>query len=237
MRYEDVISSLKAQANPANVAGMARFGISSSRTLGVGMPALEKLAKAIKKDHPLALRLWNSGVHEARILASMVDDPKQVTEAQMEGWVGEVDSWDVCDSLCMKLYSRTPFAAEKATAWSQRPEEFVKRAGFVVMASLGLKGRKAPEKQLLAFLPLIRRGAVDERNYVKKAVNWALRQIGKRDAVLNASAARLAQELTLTKSKSARWIGADALRELTSEAVRARLAPSACSRETKDASP
>jgi 3-methyladenine DNA glycosylase AlkD len=223
MLLEEVMARLRAQANQANVAGMARYGISSENTLGVSMPCLRALAREIKKSHALALALWGSGVHEARILAALVDDPRQVTEAQMERWVVELDSWDVCDALCMNLFSRLPGAARVAAAWSRRPEEYVKRAGFVVMASLGLKGRKTPGKQLLAFLPLIRAGAVDERNYVKKAVNWALRQIGKRDAALNRAAIEAAREIAGLDAKSAHWIAADALRELTGPAVQARL--------------
>jgi 3-methyladenine DNA glycosylase AlkD len=168
--------------------------------------------------------LWESGVHEARILASIVDDPSQVTEAQMERWVREFDSWDVCDQVTGNLFDKTPFAYRKAAEWSRREEEFVKRAGFAVMAALAVQDKQASDEALTAFLPLIREQAHDERNFVKKAVNWALRNIGKRNITLNARAIALADELSRSESRAARWIGSDAYRELTSEKVRQRLA-------------
>jgi 3-methyladenine DNA glycosylase AlkD len=225
LQYDDIIEQLKSQANPANVAGMARFGINPQNTLGVSMPVLRELAKQIKKDHALALKLWASGIHEARILATLVDDPAQVTEAQMESWVAQVDSWDVCDQLCMNLLALTRLAQAKAVQWSSRDEEWVKRAAFVIMARMTLKSSQASDKDLLAFLPIIKRESTDERNFVKKAVNWALRQIGKRNAKLNLEAIATARDMVKKDSRSARWIAADALKELESQAVKMRLAP------------
>ncbi len=222
MELSEVLARLQAQARPENVALMVRFGVVPRQALGLSTPALQQLAREIKRDHALAQRLWEADVHEARILAALVDDPKQVTAAQMERWAAALYSWDICDSLCQRLFSATPYAAAKAAAWSACPEEYVKRAGFVLMAALALKSRPTSDKQLLAFLPLIRREATDERNFVRKAVNWALRGIGKRNAALNQAAIKLAQELARSESRSARWIGHDALRELQSAAVQAR---------------
>ncbi len=224
MQCAEVLARLQAQARPENVALMARFGVVPRHALGLSTPALQKLAREVKRDHTLAQQLWGAGVHEAFTLAALVDDPRQVTEAQMERWVSQLYSWDICDVLCQRLFSYTPYAAAKAAAWSRRPEEYVRRAGFVLMAALALKGHATPDKQLLPFLPLIRRGAADERNFVKKAVSWALRGIGKRNAVLNQAATQVARELAGAESRSARWVGHDALRELTSAAVQARLA-------------
>jgi 3-methyladenine DNA glycosylase AlkD len=226
MRAEDIRRRLKAQANPGNVAGMARFGINPQNTLGVSIPALRTLAKEIGRNHKLAQGLWATRLHEGRILAGMIDDPKLVTEAQMEAWVKDFDSWDVCDQVCSNLFDKTRFAHRKALQWSARAEEFVKRAGFVLMATLAVHDKTAKDTAFLAFLPPIRTGATDERNFVKKAVNWALRQIGKRNHALNRVAIRTANELEVSDSKAARWIATDALRELTSRHVQARLAHS-----------
>jgi len=220
---EQILERLRAQANPANVEGMARYGINPHNTLGVSIPVIRQMAKEAGKDHALAEALWDSGVHEARILASMVDDPKQVTEEQMERWVKDFDSWDVCDQVCSNLFDRTPFAYQKAFEWSERSEEFVKRAGFVLMAALASHDKMAPDENFEQFFPLIVREAGDGRNFVRKAVNWALRGIGKRNRALNAKAIQTAQQIQQMQSKSAQWIASDALRELTSEKVQARL--------------
>jgi 3-methyladenine DNA glycosylase AlkD len=219
----EIVSELESLADPANVAGMARYGINPENTLGVSIPRLRAMAKEIGRDHGLALELWASGIHEARILAGLVDDPAMVAAAQLERWVGDFDSWDVCDGVCGNLFDRTPFAWEKAAAWSARSEEFVKRAGFVLMAALAVHDKKAPDERFRNFLPLIEREAADERNFVKKAVNWALRQIGKRNRALNRDAIAAAKRIRKIDSRSARWIAADALRELESGAVRERL--------------
>lgn len=223
MRYEEIIKTLKSHSNPKNVAGMARFGINPKNTLGVSVPVLRKIAKESGKNHTLAGELWNSGIHEARILASYVEEPTNVTEKQMDEWVADFDSWDVCDQVCSSLFDKTPFAREKIIKWVERKEEFIKRAGFVLMACLAVHDKKLSDDTFLKFLPVIKRESVDERNFVRKAVNWALRQIGKRNKRLNAAAIRTASEIEKIDSKSAKWVAKDALRELKSSAVQKRI--------------
>ena len=223
MTRDEALERLRALADPEAKAGMARFGIETRQALGVSIPKLRSLAREIGRDHVLAGKLWASGVHEARVLAALVDDPKLVSEEQMERWVVEIDSWDVCDGVCSTLFDRTPFAHAKAAEWSARDEEFVKRAGFVLMAALAVHDKKAPDARFLEMLPLIEREASDERNFVKKAVNWALRQTGKRNRSLNAAAIEAGERIRAQGSRAARWIAADALRELRSDSVRARL--------------
>lgn len=215
MNYVQVIRTLKSKRNPRNIAGMARFGINPENTLGISVVELRKLGKQIGTDHALALKLWLSGIHEARILASIVDDPSKVTEAQTECWVRAFDSWDVCDQVCGNLFWQMPFAPRQALEWSKREREFEKRAGFALMAYLAWHDREARDAAFERFLPAIVRGARDERNFVRKAVNWALRQIGKRNARLNRAAIRTARVIARQESRTARWVAADALRELT----------------------
>lgn len=219
MQLNEIIHTLKSLSNPKSVEGMARYGISPHNTLGVSVPNLRKLARQAGKDHALAQQLWNSGIHEARVIASMIDDPKLVTTEQMESWVKDFDSWDVCDQVCMNLFARTALSFDKAFKWSASQQEFVKRAGFALIACLAWNNKEAKDDHLAAFLPVIEREAGDDRNYVKKAVNWALRQIGKRNYNLNKLAIEAAERIKLQGSKSARWIAADALRELTSKTV------------------
>ena len=223
MDCEQIIQELKSRADPANVAGMARFGINTAAALGVAMPALRQLGRRIGPDHDLAVRLWDSGIHEARILAALVGEPDRVTRRQMDAWVRELDSWDICDQLCNILLRRTPHAWPKAVQWSGRKAEFVKRAGFTLMACLAVHDKTAGDERFLGLLPLIVEEATDERNYVKKAVNWALRQIGKRSRLLNVVAVAMAKDIRKLDSKAARWIAADAIRELTSEKTQQRL--------------
>jgi len=220
---EEILNRLRNMANPANVAGMARFGINPENTLGISIPELRSMAKEIGKDHALAQELWTSGIHEARILAAFIDDPKKVTEVQMEWWVADFDSWDVCDQVCGNLFDRTLFAYPKAHEWSSRDEEFVKRAGFALMAWLPVHDKKARDEQFELFFSAIIRQSTDGRNYVKKAVNWALRNIGKRNRSLNRRAIETAEEITRIDSRTAHWIASDALKELTSPAVQNRL--------------
>ncbi len=221
---DELLAELRARADPASVAGMARFGISPHGTLGgTSMDALRRMARPYRHDHALAEALWRSGVHEARILAGLVDDPAQVSAAQMERWARDFDSWDVCDQSCLNLFVHTRYAYGKARTWSARRAEYVRRAGFALMAQLAIHDRSASDEKLAAFLPLIARAATDERNYVKKAVSWALRQIGKRNAALNRAASATARELQASDSRAAKWIAADALRELESAAVEARV--------------
>ncbi len=223
MHYDEILKKLKALSDPKAVEGMARFGINPENTYGVSVPNLRKLAREAGKDHALAQQLWASGIHEARVMASMIDKPALVTEEQLERWVKDFDSWDVCDQCCSNLFDKTKWAYQKATEWSEREEEFVKRAGFTLMATLAVHDKSAADAAFTAFLPAIKRGATDNRNFVKKAVNWALRQIGKRNLSFNAVAIQPAEDIQKTDSKSARWIAADAIRELTSQAVQQRL--------------
>jgi len=215
---------LRRMGDPANLEGMARFGINTERALGISVTELRAYARTLGRDHDLAAGLWSSGVHEARILASIVDDPALVTRAQMERWVRDLDSWDLCDQTCGNLFDRTPFAFAKALEWSGREEEFNKRAGFALMAYTAVHRRDVPDQEFEAFLAPIRAHATDDRTYVKKAVNWALRQIGKRSPRLHRKAIATARAIQRIDAPSARWIARDALRELESAAVRERLA-------------
>lgn len=202
---------------------MARFGITAENVLGISTPVLQRMAREIGRDHALALELWKSGVFEARCVAALIDDPRLVTEEQMEWWARDFDNWAVCDNCCGRLFDKTPWAYRQASKWSRREEEYVKRAAFSLMAALAVHDKQAGDAKFLKFLPPIQRESSDERNFVKKAVNWALRQIGKRNAVLNKAAIKTAQEIRKIDSPSARWIAADALRELRSDAVQNRL--------------
>jgi 3-methyladenine DNA glycosylase AlkD len=219
----EALRALNERADPSRLPGMSRFGIDTSKAVGVPLPEVRRLARSIGRDHELAAKLWRSKVHEARLLATMVEDPKLVTKAQMESWILDVTSWDLCDQLCGNLLDRTSFAYRTAATWSRRDEEFVKRAGFALMASLAVLDKAAAVERFSAFLAPILREATDERNFVRKAVNWALRQIGKRNRRLNGLAIETAREIRLIDSRSARWIGTDALRELTGDAVQKRL--------------
>ena len=223
MEYKEIIQQLKSLSDPTAVAGMQRFGIQTKNTYGVSIPQLRKMAKQIGRNHTLAQRLWASGIHEARILASMLDDPKVVTEEQMERWVKAFDSWDVCDQCCSNLFDKTRWAYRKAVQWSERNEEFIKRAGFVLMAALAVHDKEMNDREFVKFFSIIRREATDDRNFVKKAVNWALRQIGKRNLNLNGMAIKAAKEIREIDSKAAEWIASDALRELTSQAIQVKL--------------
>lgn len=223
MHYDEILKRLKSLSNPKAVEGMARYGINPENTYGVSIPNLRAMAKEIGKNHLLAERLWSSRIHEARILAGMVDEPDKVTEEQMENWVKDFDSWDVCDQVCLNLFEDTRFAWQKCVEWSAREEEFVKRAGFVLMARLAVSDKNAKDEQFETFLPIIKRESSDNRNFVKKAVNWALRQIGKRSLSLNKKAIKTATEILEIDSKATRWIANDAIRELKSEAVQNRL--------------
>ncbi|HEY4979539.1 MAG TPA: DNA alkylation repair protein [Candidatus Acidoferrum sp.] len=218
-----VVEELKRLGSRRNVEGMARFGIRAKVCYGVAKPALDELAKEIGKNHQLALELWDSGVHDARILAGMVDDAKQVTASQMERWVRDFDNWDICDGTCCHLFVFTKAAWTKAYAWSKRKNEFQKRAGFALAAYLAYRDKAASDGEFREFLKVIEREARDERNFVRKAVNWALRNIGKRNLRLNREAIRLAEKLRKNKLPVTRWIAGDALRELQGEAVQRRV--------------
>lgn len=223
MTLNEIVSKLKSCANAANVAGMARFGINPHKTLGISIPRLRKLARKIGTDHKLAGQLWATGIHEARILAGFVADAEKLTVKEMERWVRDFDSWDVCDMVCSNLFSSVKEAHEKASEWARREEEFVKRAGFALMAALAVHDKRTPDKKFEKFFRVIKKEAEDERNFVKKAVNWSLRQIGKRSEYLNAKAIKVAREIKNMNSKTAKWIASDALRELTTAAVKKRI--------------
>jgi 3-methyladenine DNA glycosylase AlkD len=219
-----IIARLEALASPEDAAGMARFGIRGARVLGVPVKTLRAIARETGRNHALAEALWTSGIHEARILASIVAEPKCVTLAQMEQWVADLDSWDLCDQCCTNLWVRTPFARNQALIWSERDEEFVKRAGFVLMVQVAGKDKGTSAALLHRYLARAEQEAHDERNFVKKAVNWAIREIGQRSAELNAAAIAVAQRLQASDARAARWVGSDALRELTSAKIAQRVA-------------
>ena len=202
---------------------MARFGINTQNAYGISIRDLRPLAKAIGRDHDLALQLWRTGIHEARILASFIEEPDKVGEGQINTWVADFDSWDLCDQV-MDLFIAAPFADAKIHAWASAEPEFIKRTAFAMIAGRAVRQKKLPDEAFLAYLDLIEAQAGDPRNYVKKAVNWALRQIGKRSATLHPKALALAQRLAASDDKARRWIGCDAVRELTSDAVRKKLA-------------
>lgn len=223
MEYNDILQRLKYLSDPEAIEGMARYGIATWKAYGISLPNLRKIARETGKDHDLAQRLWEADIRETRILAFMIDIPKMVTEDQMESWVKDFDSWDVCDGCCQDLFGETEFAYQKASEWSSHDKEFIKRAGFVMMAKLAVNDKKADDEKFAEFLSIVKRESSDDRNFVKKAVNWALRQIGKRNLPLNKMAIRTAEEVQQIDSRSARWIASDAMRELTSEAVQKRL--------------
>lgn len=225
IQAQEILKSLRNQAKPENLPGMARFGINVSTALGLSMPMIRQEARKYKRNHELALALWGLNVHELRILAALVDDPKQLTPTQMEAWVRDFNSWDLCDQVCSGLFQKSPYAFPKIKEWVQYNEEFIKRAGFVLMATMAVHHKKAPDAIFLNFLPLIEKGASDERNFVKKAVNWALRQIGKRNLRLHEAAIACGERLLEQPSKSARWIARDALRELENEKTVSRIKP------------
>ncbi|MCR8558039.1 DNA alkylation repair protein [Mucilaginibacter sp. BJC16-A38] len=215
MTIEEIIVLLKAKSNPKHLAGMKRFGINDVHALGIPVPELRKLAKLIKRDHPLALALWKIKIHESRLLASMIADPSQFTEEQADNWVHDFDSWDVCDQVCGNLLDRTPFAMSKAFEYTTSEHEFVKRAGFVLMAEFAVHNKTATDDVFIPFFAVMEREAWDGRNFVRKAVNWSLRQIGKRNSNLKIHAIETAQRILAQKTKSARWIASNALIELS----------------------
>lgn len=224
LRCERAIAALKARASEAVRAGMARYAIPNAKAFGVAMRDVQAVAKLCGRDHELALALWDTDLYEARMLACYVDEPAQATPAQMDRWMAQSDNWAHCDTACFALFDRSPHAWKKVAPWAGRREEFVKRAAFALLASLSVHDRSASDAAFLDALALIEKGAADERNFVRKAVNWALRSIGKRNAVLHAAALATAQRLAASEAAAPRWVGKDALRELRSESVTARVA-------------
>ena len=223
MRATELIAHLRKKGTERNREGMKRFGINVENAAGVSVTELRRLAKHIGTHQDLSLDLWDSKLHEARILASMLGDPKRVSERQMEEWVDDFDSWDVCDQVCSNLFDKTPFAHKKAMEWSSRSEEFVKRAGFVLMACFAVHDKHAKREMFVRFFPIIVRECRDDRNFVKKAVNWALRQIGKRSLSLNKEAILVCEKIATVDAPSAKWIASNAKWELESAAVQKRL--------------
>lgn len=227
------VAWLQAHRNAENIAGMARFGIAGADTLGVPMSVLRPMARTFRplvrenpdEAHATANQLWNSGIHEARILAGLIDPPELITPNQADDWVADFDSWDVCDQVCA-VFARTTFAYQKAAEWSTADPVFTRRAGFVVIAWLAVHDKKADDEEIIGLLPLAVSGAVDDRNFVKKSVSWALRQVGKRSATCHLAALTTCEEILATHpdSRSARWVARDALRELRSDKVLNRIA-------------
>lgn len=214
LALEEILSRLNALADPHNVEGQRRFGIRPSHQLGISMPNVRAFAKGRQRSHDLALELWATGIHEARILACLVDEPRALTREQMEAWAADFDSWDVCDQVCMNLFGPHPLGGEMAQVWPHRPEEYVRRAGFVLMAVQAVHRKDLPDAAFEPDFGLMLQYATDERNFVRKAVNWALRQIGKRNPALRERAIATGRQMLEIDSSSARWIARDALREL-----------------------
>jgi 3-methyladenine DNA glycosylase AlkD len=210
----EVLAWLKRRGTARNVKAMDRYGIVAKRAFGVQMSTLLAMKKKVGKDQPLSIALWKTGWYEARLLAALVGDPARVTAAQMNAWAAGFENWADCDTACFHLFDKTPLAWQKARQWSRSPHEFVKRGGFVLMACLALHDKTTPDKRFLPFLSLIQKGARDERNFVKKGVNWALRSIGRRSQTLNRAASAVARRLAASEEAAPRWVGKDALREL-----------------------
>jgi len=220
---DEVLDNLNKKAKPDQLEGMARFGIVGDQRMGVSVPDMRKVAKEIGKDHQLALELWDTGIPEAMIVAGMVAEPDKLTESQMEDWVVDINSWDICDQVCMNLFEKSAYVEQKIYEWSEREEEFVKRTAFALIACLAWHDKDASDQAFTKYFPVIKNGSTDDRNFVKKAVNWALRNIGKRNIELNQAAIQVAREIQAVDSKSARWIASNAIRELESDKVQERL--------------
>ena len=210
----EVVAELERLANPVNVTGMARFGITGRNILGISIPQLRLIARHIGRNHTLAGELWTTGIFEARILTAFIADPARLTLRQARAWTKDFESWADCDGVCIHLFRKCPFAHAFAIECSRRKPEFVKRTGFTLMATLAVHDRASPPAVFLDYLTRIAQAANDDRNGVKKAVNWALRQIGKRDPALRQAAIRTAESIREQGTPAARWIASDALREL-----------------------
>ena len=222
-RLAEALALLHQRARPDQLAGMARFAIGGAGRLGVSIPALRQIARSLGRDHALALSLWNTGIPDARILAGMVAQPAQLTAQCMDVWAQDFSAWDVCDQVCGNAFAASPLAWDRVQAWAPHHDEFVRRAAFALLATLAVHDKRAPDGTFVVALSWVEAAASDERNFVKKSVNWALRNIGKRNAALHAAALASAQRIQQQGSRSARWTAADALRELNSVAVQNRL--------------
>lgn len=223
MTLIEIVALLDENRNESNLPGMARYGINTKNAYGITIPVLRRIAKMIGTEHQVALDLYRTGIHEAKILAALVDDPARVSQKQMEEWVKGFDSWDVTDQVSTILLDKTRYSWKKAIQWSRRLPEYEKRAAYSIMAGLAVHDTASPDRSFTDLYPFILMGATDERNYVKKAVSWALRNIGKRSSGLNISAIRVAKRLLRIGTKSARWIGSDALRELAGRTAKERI--------------
>ncbi|MGO1003226.1 DNA alkylation repair protein [Lysobacter sp. CA196] len=226
-RLADALAQLRAASSASHRAGLARYAIPTERAFGVPMASIQAIAKRCGRDRELAEALWDSGWYEARLLASYLDDAAAVSAAQMDRWGRQFDNWAVCDTVCFALFDRSPHAWRKIEQWAGRRDEYLKRAAFALLASKTVHDKAAPDAAFLHGLELIEAAAGDERNFVKKAINWALRSIGKRNAVLHAAALAVAKRLAASTDAAPRWVGKDALRELNSAAVMARVAAKA----------
>ena len=224
MNEERIIKHLNEMGDEQHLEKMKRFGIDTSTAIGISVSELRKYARTIGKNHSLALKLWKTNIHEARMLAALLDEPRKVSEEQMETWTMGFNSWDLCDHCCYNLFDKTMFARKKINEWSKRNEEFVKRAAFSLIAALATHDKKASNESFEVFFPIIMRESSDERKYVKKAVNWSLRNIGKRNRFLNKRAIEIAEKIIEKKNKTSRWIATDAINELTSQKIQDRLA-------------
>jgi len=220
---KEIINKLELFANPEKLDGMARFAIVGDKRMGVSMPHMRKIAKDVGKNHQLALELWKTRIPECQIIAALIGEPDKLSENQMDEWVKDFNSWDVCDQVCMNLFDKSPFAIKKINEWADKDEEFVKRAAYATIACIVWHNKDASNESIMDFFPIIMKGANDERNFVKKSVSWALRHIGKRNLLLNKSAIKLAIEIKKLDTRPARWIASDVIRELESEAVQNRL--------------
>lgn len=224
MQYEEIIKKFELLKSPKNIEGMARFGIRpKTKVCGIPIPEVRKMAKAIGKNHELAIKLFDSGVHEARILGSIIAESAKLSEKEIDKIVKSFDSWDIVDQTCMNLFDKSEIAKRKILEFSKKEPEFEKRTAFALIAALASHDKKMQDVDFINFFPLIKKASVDERNFVRKAVNWALRGIGKRNKQLNEKALKLAKEIQNINSKSAKWIANDAIRELSSENVKKRL--------------
>ena len=219
----EILKKLKSLSRLDQLEGMARYGIVTNNRLGVSIPDIRKIAKDFGKNHETALNLWKTGYQDAKITAALIDEPDKVTEPQMDEWVKEIDSWDVCDQICMNLFDKTPYAWGKIIEWSKRDEEFVKRTAFSLLACLAWHDKNADDNKFIRYFPLIKKNSSDERNYVKKAVSWSLRHIGKRNINLHKAALKLAYELKQIDTKTTKWIGSDVIRDLNSDPTLRRL--------------
>jgi 3-methyladenine DNA glycosylase AlkD len=223
MKFEEIIKKLESLSDQEAVKGMARYGINPRNNLGVSIYKLRPIAKEIGKDHELAIKLWNSDIHDARLLACFIDDPNKITSEQMDLWANDFDSWDICDQVCTSLFDINPLAWTKVFEWAKRDEDFVKRGAFALIAGLSVHNKKASDEKFERFFPIIKNHSTDNRNYVKKSVNWALRNIGKRNLRLNKKAIELSKDILKIDSSTAKWIARNALKELTSIKIQNRL--------------